>query len=106
MVHARRYIFAGPSGALRVGNTGVSLDSVVYAFQQGYSPETIREQYPALSLEEVYGTIACYLANREEVHQYLARQQRLWDEQRKKADESPSPVVQRLRALRTLSGSE
>ena len=59
-------------GALRVGRTRVSLDSVVYAFLEGQSPESIQQNFPALSLEEVYGAIAYYLANREAVHEHLA----------------------------------
>ena len=39
------------------------LDSVVAAFHQGHSAETIAQQYPALSLEEIYGAITYYLAN-------------------------------------------
>ncbi len=94
-----------PGHALRVGPLGVSLDSVVIAFQQGYSAETIQQLYPALSLEEVYGAIAFYLANRDEVHPYLERQDRLWDEVRERAAQNPSSVVQRLRALNKVSGS-
>jgi len=60
-------------GVLRVGSLGVSLDSVVIAFLEGHSPETIQQLYPALSLEEVYGAVAYYLANRNEVDQYLKR---------------------------------
>jgi hypothetical protein len=78
---------------------GVSLDSVVIAFQQGHSAETIQQLYPALSLEEVYGAIAFYLTNRDEVHQYLERQEQLWDQVRHRAAQNPSPVVQRLRSL-------
>jgi uncharacterized protein (DUF433 family) len=99
MIASKTYVHADGQGALRVGTTGVSLDSVVYAFQQGHSPETICDQYPAVSLEEVYGSIAFYLANREKVEQYLRRQQRLWDEARQQAEQHPSPVVERLRAL-------
>ena len=76
---------------------GISLDSVVIAFQQGHSAETIQQLYPALSLEEVYGAIAYYLANRDEVDQYLERQEQLWDHERSRAAQNPSPVVQRLR---------
>ncbi|MGO9470715.1 MAG: DUF433 domain-containing protein [Isosphaeraceae bacterium] len=43
------------------------------AFQEGQSPETIQQLYSALSLEEVYGAVAYYLANRNEVDQYLQR---------------------------------
>ncbi len=85
---------------MRVGSSRVVLDSVVASFQQGHSPETIQQQYPALSLEEVYGAIAWYLANAEEVTRYLERQNTLWAQWRTKAAAHPSPVIQRLRALR------
>jgi uncharacterized protein (DUF433 family) len=45
----------------------VSLDSIVYAFRSGESPETIRQNFPSLSLEQIYGAIAFYLAHRVEV---------------------------------------
>jgi uncharacterized protein (DUF433 family) len=103
MSNAKTYINADAYGVLRVGQTRVSLDSVVYAFRQGHAPETIRQQYSALSLEEVYGAIAFYLANKEEVDQYLRQQEQRWDELCRKAEQKPSPVVERLRALQTAS---
>jgi uncharacterized protein (DUF433 family) len=99
MIPSKTYVRDDPQGVLRVGSLGVSLDSVVIAFQQSQSAETIQQLYPALSLEEVYGAIAFYLANRDEVHQYLQRQDQLWDQLRQRAEQNPSPVVQRLRAL-------
>ncbi len=103
MIPSKVYVHEDEQGALRVGSTGVSLDSVVHAFQQGHSAETIREQYPALSLEDVYGAIAFYLANRDEVQRYLERQEQRWQEPRQRVEQSPSPVVERLRALRRVS---
>jgi len=100
MTTNKNYVQLDQGGAYRVGSTRVSLDSVVHAFLQGCSAETIADQYPALALEEVYGAIAFYLANRENVDQYLKRQDELWAERRAKAEAQPSPVVQRLRALR------
>ncbi len=105
MILSKSYIEEDSQGVLRVGSLGVSLDSVAIAFQQGYSAETIQQLYPALSLEEVYGAIAYYLSNREEVDHYLERQGQLWDRARRQAAENPSPVVQRLRALHTVPGS-
>ncbi len=58
-------------GAYRVGGTRVSLDSVVYGFQDGASPECIQQSFPALTLEQVYGAIAFYLANKDAIDQYL-----------------------------------
>ncbi len=106
MSEAKTYVRTDEHGAMRIGQTRVLLESVIYAFQEGHSPETIRQEYPALSLEEVYGTIAFYLANRECVHQYLERQERLWNDLRQKAEQSPSPVVERLRSLRKASALE
>jgi uncharacterized protein (DUF433 family) len=103
MVDAKRYISADSHGVLRVGQTRVSLDSVVYAFRQGHAPETIRQQYSALGLEEVYGAIAFYLGNKDEVDQYLQQQEQRWDEFRRKAAQNSSPVVERLRALQAAS---
>ena len=51
--------------------TRVSLGSVVYAFLRGESPEGITESFPALSLEQVYGAITFYLANKPAVDTYL-----------------------------------
>jgi uncharacterized protein (DUF433 family) len=58
-------------GAYRVAGSRVSLDSVVYAFLRGESPDGIAESFPALSLEQVYGAIAFYLAHRDAIDAYL-----------------------------------
>jgi uncharacterized protein (DUF433 family) len=54
-----------------IEDTRISLDSVVYSFLNGESPESIAQNFPLLSLEQVYGAIAFYLANREMVDVYL-----------------------------------
>ena len=59
------------NGGYYVLGTRVSLDSVVYAFLRGESPEGIAESFPALSLEQVYGAIAFYLANQRAIDAYL-----------------------------------
>jgi uncharacterized protein (DUF433 family) len=51
--------------------TRVSLDSVVCAFLRGESPEGIAESYPLLDLEQIFGALAFYLANRDTVDRYL-----------------------------------
>jgi uncharacterized protein (DUF433 family) len=100
MTAVKSYVRTDENGVMRVGDSRVMLDSIVAAFQQGHSPETIRQQYPALSLEEVYGTITYYLAHVQEVEDYLRRQDTVWEQWRAKAEEKPSPLVERLRARR------
>src|SRR5437899_2973306 len=54
-------------GGYYVAGTRVSLDSLVYAFRGGESPERIQQSFPSLTLEQVYGAIAFYLGDQAEV---------------------------------------
>jgi uncharacterized protein (DUF433 family) len=60
-------------GGYRIADTRVSLDSVVYDFLSGLSPESIVDNYDTLTLEQVYGAITYYLAHRAEVDAHLQR---------------------------------
>lgn len=60
-------------GVIRVGNSHVSLDTVIIAFSQGATPEQIVEDYDSLDLSEVYAVISYYLQNRMEVEEYFAK---------------------------------
>lgn len=97
MAKAENYVRLDEHNTMRVGKTRVMLDSVVIAFQQGHSPETIQQEYPALTLEEVYGAVAYYLANQADVDRYLKRQAQFWNDLREKFAQASNPVVQRLR---------
>ena len=48
-------------GTIRIGRSRVTLDIVVAAYQRGASPDIIARQFPAVTLAEVYATIAYYL---------------------------------------------
>lgn len=56
----------------RIKGTRVALDSIIYKFQQGRSPEAIQDAFPALSLSQVYAAIAYYLDHQAELDAYLA----------------------------------
>lgn len=62
-------------GVTRVGKTRVPLDTVVYAFNQGASPEEIVLSYTTLDLADVYAVINYYLQSRAEVDAYLRRRE-------------------------------
>jgi uncharacterized protein (DUF433 family) len=55
------------NGGYYVAGTRISLDSIVYCFNAGESPETIRQNFSSLTLEQVYGAIAFYLAHQRQV---------------------------------------
>jgi len=87
-------------GAFFVTGTRVSLDSIVCAFREGESPETILQNFDTLRPAQVYGAIAFYLENQPSIDAYLIRQQQHVDEMRRKADPLPAGLRARLEAAR------
>src|SRR5437588_1180235 len=66
-------------GGYWVKGTGVSLDSIVFAFNRGAAPESIRRSYPVLTLEEVYGAIAYYLGHAQTIDRYLRQSEEVFE---------------------------
>jgi uncharacterized protein (DUF433 family) len=62
-------------GGYWVAGTRVSLDSLVYAFREGQTAESIAQSFPVLTLEQVYGALTYYLAHREMIDAYLQQQE-------------------------------
>jgi len=58
-----------------IARTRVPLDSIVYAFLDGQMAESIAQSFPVLTLEQVYGAITFYLANRSDIDAYLRREE-------------------------------
>jgi uncharacterized protein (DUF433 family) len=82
------------NGGYYVAGSRVSLASIVYEFRAGASPETIRQNFPTLSLQQVYGAITFYLGHRSETAAYLAEQEAMWEE-RERTVKPTSPDLQR-----------
>jgi len=68
------------NGGYYIRGKRISLDSIVYLFRDGVSPEDIQQNFHGLTLADVYGAISFYLDHREEVDAYLVRQRQLWEE--------------------------
>ena len=69
------YVSKLENGAYRIAGSRVSLDSVVYEFKKGRTAEQIADSFPSLTLEQVYGAIAFYLANKTSIDEYLKLQE-------------------------------
>lgn len=65
------------TGAVRVGNSRVLLETVIRAFQDGASPESIVNRYSTLSLSDIYNTIGYYLRHQDTVEAYLSQREQL-----------------------------
>jgi uncharacterized protein (DUF433 family) len=79
-----------------VAGTRVSLDSIVYAFLDGQTAESIAQSFPVLTLEQVYGAIAFYLANRSKIDNYLAQVRVDFEALRQSAREADPMFYQKL----------
>ncbi len=84
-----------------VAGTRVSLDSIVYAFLAGQTAESIAQSFPVLSLEQVYGSIAFYLANRSEIDTYLTKAEATFEALRQAARDADPAFYQKLAAARS-----
>lgn len=79
-----------------IRGTRLSLDSVIYRFHEGLSPESIRQCFPLLSLEQVYGAIAFYLANKTEIDDYLATEEEAFETMSQPLENSDPILYQKL----------
>lgn len=67
-------------GLLRIDGTRMTVNQIVVWYKQGYSPEEIADQYPHLTLSQVYTALAYYHANKEEVEVSLAIEEKKSDQ--------------------------
>ncbi len=63
------------NGAVRVGNSRVTLDLVADQYENGMSPEDMIRVYDALKLADVHAVIAYYLRHRDEVRAYMRQRE-------------------------------
>lgn len=89
------------SDILRLKGFRIGIEHIVGRYHEGYTPEQITQEFPGVSLETIYATLAYYLHNKKEVDDHI-NQLMVWTEQqmRKDDEKEPLPVVQRLRALK------
>ena len=88
-------------GGYYVAGTRISLDSVVYSFNEGQSPEAIQEDFPSLKRAQIYGAIAFYLDHQAEIDKHLEETDREFEGSAiplEKADPTLWAKIQRAKA--------
>jgi uncharacterized protein (DUF433 family) len=86
-------------GGFYIRGTRVPLDSIVHEFRDGVSAESIRQAFPTLTLEQVYGAIAFYLGHQAQVDTSIRDAERAWSEF-EAAHPVPESIRDRLREAR------
>ena len=87
-------------GVYRIRGSRVSLDSLIYAWWAGQSAETIAQSFQVLTLEQVYGAIAFYLAHEAEIDRYLEQQRADYEAKRQAARDTDPMFYQKMAAAR------
>jgi len=86
-------------GVIRVGGTRVTLDTVIGAYLDGASADSIAEAYPTVTLADVYGTIGYYLKHRQELDQYLQQRELEGEKGQREIESRPDHRMLRDRLL-------
>ncbi|HEV2989634.1 MAG TPA: DUF433 domain-containing protein [Candidatus Angelobacter sp.] len=97
------------SGAICVTGSRITLESVVYQYQQGNSAEAILESFPTLKLADIHAVICYYLNHRGQVDEYLYDQEKKARSVRDDIESDPAykTRVGELRArIKSRSGSQ
>jgi uncharacterized protein (DUF433 family) len=85
---------------IRIKGHRIGIDNVLEYFLEGYTPEEIVAIYPSLNLEKIYATITYYLRNRATIDAYLKRLAQEREQRYQEWAANPSPLIQRLRAIK------
>jgi uncharacterized protein (DUF433 family) len=95
-------LYTDSDGVVRVGNTPVTLDSIVAGFLEGATAEELAQQSPSVRLADIYSVIGYYLRQRSEVERYLQRRRRRADQVREQNESrfNPTGVRERVEARR------
>jgi uncharacterized protein (DUF433 family) len=91
-------------GAIRVGQSRISLDLVVEQYENGMTPEDMVRAYDTLVLADIHAVIAYYLRHRDEVRGYLKRREVEAEALREKIEaDRPRVTREELLARRSIS---
>lgn len=59
-------------GRLRIDGTRITVSQIAAMYKQGYNAEDIADQYPHLTMAQVYAALSHYHANQTEIDALLA----------------------------------
>ena len=85
---------------IRIKGHRIGIETVLYEYiHRNKCAEEIHQEFPSLSLEQVYATILYYLRDKKRVGRYLADWLEFSHNAREDARRNPPPAIQRLHAL-------
>jgi uncharacterized protein (DUF433 family) len=95
----REYVEMREGGCYLAGSR-VSLASIIYEYRDGATSETIRQNFPTLSPEQIHGAIAFYLGHQEEAEAYLCELKKKCQELDRTAKPANPEIQRRIEEAR------
>src|SRR5712691_5316545 len=86
------------TGAIRVGESRVTLDVLLQYWRQGMKPEEIARGLDTLTLANVHGALAYYFRHETEIDDYLRRRAEEAEELRQQIEAANAPRLAPLKA--------
>jgi uncharacterized protein (DUF433 family) len=99
-------------GTYRITGTRIPLERVIECYKAGLVPEEIVDAFDTLRLSDVYAIIAYYLTHREQVEEYVRKQEEDAEEIRRMIEKAMPPrpgfreELLRRKALRDQNNAE
>jgi uncharacterized protein (DUF433 family) len=90
-------LFEDKDGTIRILNSRIPLDTIIYEFNQGATAEQIQDSFPSLSLCSIYGAIAFYLEHQAVIDAYLHCREQEAVELRQRIESRPEIAAWRAR---------
>ena len=91
------------NSAYWISSSRISLDSVIYEFLNGSSPENIIQSFPLLTLDQVYGAIAFYLTNKNLIDVYLREGEEIFKKLQQSARIKNADLYAKIKTTRPVS---
>ena len=90
------------NGGYYVAGSRVSLPSIIHEYRDGAVTETIRQNFPTLSLEQIHLAIVFDLGHQHEAETHLSELGKKWDELERAATPASSEIQQRIEEAQKL----
>jgi uncharacterized protein (DUF433 family) len=88
-------------GRVRIDGTRITVNQIVGLYKQGYSAELIADEYPHLTMAQVYAALTYYHANQEEIEADLEAERKETNDHTDALTGSPEKEIW-LEAFKTL----
>lgn len=84
---------------IRLKGHRVGIDTILFDYRDGLTPEEIAVRYPTLTMEQIYATITYYWRYRDQVDAFLHAVEEDEEQFWREVEANPQPEVIRLREL-------